>query len=100
MTSIVETWNSHKPPSESDAENIVAIIITKATSLRCLTALVNAVCKLMKIDGINEIRKNNTIDFLKYIYQQYASEETITVQTLWNASITVLRNKLVIIKEL
>lgn len=64
-SSIVETWNSHKPPSASDAENIGAIIITKATSLRCLTALVNAVCKLMKIDGINEIRKNNTIDFLK-----------------------------------
>ena len=62
---IVEVWNKHKPPSATDAENISTIIITKTTSLRCLTAIANAVCKLVEVNEQSEVTKNNIIGYLK-----------------------------------
>jgi hypothetical protein len=58
-TPIVKVWNKIKPPSASEAENIAAVIVTKTTSLRCLTALANAASTLLQVDELNDSNRNN-----------------------------------------
>ena len=62
---IVEVWNKLKPPSGADAENIGSVIITKTTSLRCLTALADAVSKLLQVVGLVDTNKNMILGYLK-----------------------------------
>ena len=54
-----------KPPSAIDAENINSVIITKTTSLRCLTALANAVSNLLGVVALVEINKSAVLGYLK-----------------------------------
>ena len=62
---IVVVWNNLKPPSAIDAENINSVIITKTTSLRCLTALANAVSNLLGVVALVEINKSAVLRYLK-----------------------------------
>jgi hypothetical protein len=64
-TPIVKVWNKIKPPSASEAENIAAVIVTKTTSLRCLTALANAASTLLQVDELNDSNRNNILVYLK-----------------------------------
>ena len=65
-TPVVEVWNQVKPPSSPDAENISAIIISKTTSLKCLTALAAVVASLKETTTtMNELNKNNVIGYLR-----------------------------------
>lgn len=62
---IVVVWNNLKPLSAIDAESINSIIITKTTSLRCLTALANAVSSLLGVVASVEINKSAVLGYLK-----------------------------------
>ena len=65
-TPVVEVWNQVKPPSSHDAENSSAIIISKTTSLKCLTALAAVVASLKETTTtMNELNKNNVIGYLR-----------------------------------
>ena len=62
---VVEVWNKFKPPSAPDADNISSIIITKTTSMRCVSAIVIAVNKLLNNSAPNELNKNDAIGYLR-----------------------------------
>ena len=62
---IVEVWNNLKPPSAAKAENINSVIITKITSLRCLTALADAVSSLLQVVALIDINKNTVLGHSK-----------------------------------
>jgi hypothetical protein len=62
---VVEVWNNFKPPSAPNADNISSIMITKTTSMRCLSAMAVAVNKLLDNIAPNESNKNSAIGYLR-----------------------------------
>lgn len=61
---VVNVWNQSKPPSASNAINISAVQLTKGTSVKCQTALVHAVSKLVN-EG--ELEESTIIDKMGYL---------------------------------